>query len=203
MNQYHADKKRKNLVKDCRKTWYSDEDYAVMRDNLKILVSKTKIRLLDEQKQQQQQQRQQEQDDHQEENATTTNKASPLHFVTSLEGLLRKTKTVNYVLDNASQIPKLSNKKLSKLYLRKFGGGIELIGLEHYLSATLFLDAKERRESVQELVAVIQTEHQQGLWTDAEALRLEFRNCCRQVTQAHVLMAQLLAQAQYNLPAAA
>ncbi|KAL7556044.1 hypothetical protein ACA910_015759 [Epithemia clementina (nom. ined.)] len=170
-NRYHVDEREfvdTNIGHN--QTWYSEEDYEKMRDNIRRLVEEALV-------------------------GTQGNDepANILHILI-LHALLEGAKQVNYVLDDASQLKNVSN-KLTHLYSRKTGGSFEYIGLERYLSRAVSTDSRERRRSIQEVVSDIQSEFQLGLWSEQD-LGKEYHDCCRHISQPQILFAQLVARAQ-------
>ena len=116
-------------------------------------------------------------------------------FYKTLRVLYSISSEIEYELDDAFAVmcPKqqLLLKQLSHLHHKNANAAPDTIGLEKSFVPCIKKDLEKRVEALQDVVAEIQSEYDQGFWSDAQ-LVAELRECCRNYSQAPCLFAQLL-----------
>lgn len=116
-------------------------------------------------------------------------------FYKTLRVLYSISSEIEYELDDAFAVmcPKqqLLLKQLSHLHHKNANAAPDTIGLEKCFVPCIKKDLETRVEALQDVVAEIQSEYDQGFWSDAQ-LVAELRECCRNYSQAPCLFAQLL-----------
>ncbi|KAL7556837.1 hypothetical protein ACA910_008845 [Epithemia clementina (nom. ined.)] len=197
--------------------WYSDDDYHRMYNDIKR--ARRQMKWMEQQQrlfQQQQRRRDEEGEDEELEeeledcgdendgdrdatesdchtSTRRTNLDNDFSFSTSLQVLFQETCAVNRVVRDASQWVQTNHPALERrMALLYTGCQLDWIGLEPHAFRR---DTQQRRQALWEVLTDIQSEYEQGLWT-VQGRDLEWRDCCRQISQPHALLAQLLAQSQ-------
>jgi hypothetical protein len=155
-------------AEDCHETWYTRQDYKEFRADSKDIIFS--VSMIDDEN-------------------------DPDSFSGVLKALFEAVSDMNVVLEDASSIANGLEQKLVALYT--VAGDLDLIGLEFNISGFIKSESKQRRLALQEVVAEIQGEYDQGLWSDAEVAQ-EYQESCCNYSQACCLFGQLLAKAQLH-----
>jgi hypothetical protein len=153
-------------AEDCHETWYARQDYKDFRAECKDIIFS--VSMIEDESDQD-------------------------SFSGILKALFEAVSDINVVFEDASSIAHGLEQKLAALYT--VAGEMDLIGLEFNIAGFIQSESKQRRIALQEVVAEIQGEHDQGLWSDAEVAQEYCESCCN-YSQACCLFAQLLAKAQ-------
>ncbi|KAL7559791.1 hypothetical protein ACA910_019791 [Epithemia clementina (nom. ined.)] len=163
-NQQHVIHKR--AFADMRETWYTNEEYELMRSRFYKAILDFKKR-----------------SSHQDE----------MSYSNILRALFELVASVEYIVDDPKSILNDDiQRKLALLYTQE-EMSIELIGLESYVVSRVRREARERRDAVQEVVFDVQNEYNAGLLDDDDFSN-ELRDSCLNFSQACGLFAQLQAQ---------
>ena len=187
-NVYHEDKVRTSL-NECRSTWFTDQEYKTIACEARLIKLEYQMKLFNLLRA-----REQGQEDNE-------NSPAIVYFSAVLSDLLRLSSTINFVVDDVSRLltPQIEE-KLRLLYVERSDKGdnyrFDWVGLECFILDSLRSESKSRYESIQEVVSDIEAEYNFNLWTTAE-MEDELRDSCRNFSQAHGLMAQLIARARY------
>lgn len=153
-------------AEDCHETWYARQEYKQFRAESKDIIFS--VSMMEDENDQD-------------------------SFSGVLKAIFQAVTDIDVVLEDASSIANELEQKLAALYT--VAGDLDLIGLEFNIAGFIKSESKKRRFALQQVVAEIQSEYDQGLWSDAEVAQ-EYKESCCNYSQACCLFAQLLAKAQ-------
>jgi hypothetical protein len=157
---------KQRCAEDCHETWCTRQEYKQFRSESKDIIFS--VSMMEDEKDQD-------------------------SFSGVLKAIFEAVTDIDVVLEDASPIALDLEQKLAALYT--VAGDLDLIGLEFNIAGFIKSESKKRRFALQEVVAEIQGEYEQGLWSEAEVAQ-EYRESCCNYSQACCLFAQLLAKAQ-------
>ena len=171
-NQSYTNEQR--VAEDCHETWYSDDDYFMMRSETRDCIER--LRRMD-----------QEIDDDQDYTLSDI-----------LRAMLDMVCSITQVVDDARCLLNDETERVFSLLYSSNNNCIDLIGNELYLQSRWRSESKARRDSILDVVYDIQNEYTAGILTE-DKIEEELRESCLYYSQAMVLLAQLQAQAQLSI----